>query len=51
MLQANANWWDQQLSRLENARQSANVTVDTDSLSLEQVVERIVAALGIGLAS
>jgi hypothetical protein len=45
MLQANVDWWGRQLGRLETARQAANLIVDTDSLTLAQVIEHILAAL------
>jgi cytidylate kinase len=45
MLQANADWWDEQLDRLENARRSADLVVDTDCLNLEQVIEHVLTAL------
>jgi hypothetical protein len=45
MLHADADWWAKQLRRLEDASRSADLFVDTDSLSLEQVIEHILAAL------
>ena len=45
ILQANPDWWDEQLRRLKHARRHAHIVVNTDAFSAEEVVQHVQASL------
>ena len=42
---APADWWDTLAQRLRHARQHADLAIDTDALTIQQVVERTLTFL------
>jgi hypothetical protein len=42
---AGADWWAEQIHRLRHARQHADLTLDTDGLTSQEVLDRTLAFL------